>query len=72
MHIKNTDDLSMTNSKLVELIASVKSASKEEFMPIMNDIAQEIAMNARFVSPVRFSKEPILNENGTAQLLCAA
>lgn len=68
MHIKNTDDLSMTNSKLIELIASVKSASKEEFMPIMNDIAQEIAMNARFVSPVRFSKEPILNENGTAQL----
>lgn len=68
MHIKNTDDFSKADNRLVELIAKVKNASKEEFMPMMNDIAQEIAMNARFISPVRFSQEPILNENGTAQL----
>ena len=68
MHIKNTNDFSAANNALIELIAKVKSASKEEFMPIMNDIAQEIAMNAKFISPVRFSQEPVLNEDGTARL----
>lgn len=68
MHIKEDKNFSAAGSKVEELISKAKSASKENFMPIMNELAQEIALNAKFISPVRFSKEPVLNPNGTAQL----
>lgn len=67
MHLKNENTFSAAN-KVAELIAKAKTASKEDFVPLMNELAQEIALNAKFISPVRFSKEPVLSENGTATL----
>lgn len=68
MHMQNTYNPEEKNIKLEQLMAKAKNTPKEDFAPIMNEIAQQIAMEARFISPVKFSKEPILNEDGTAQL----
>lgn len=68
MHLKNANDLTAENSKISELISKAKTASKEDFPAIMTELAQEIALRAKFISPVRFSKDPILESDGTAKL----
>ncbi len=55
--------------KLAALLDKRKGCkTKEETVSVMNEIAQEIAMNARFISAVRFSEEPVLDPDGTVKI----
>ncbi len=55
--------------KVAELLEKRKSCkTEEEMIGVMNEIAQEIVMNARFISAVKFSEEPVLNPNGTVKI----
>jgi len=55
--------------KLAALLEKKKSCkTKEETISVLNEIAQEVVMNARFISAVTFSEEPVLNPDGTVKI----
>lgn len=55
--------------KLADLLEKRKSCTnQEEAISVLNEIAQEVVMNARFISAVSFSEEPVLNPNGTVNI----
>lgn len=60
----------ITNPKLLELMKQrteiMKANDKDGFNRIMNEIAQELCMNANLLAPVHFSKQPEIGENGKA------
>lgn len=54
MNVNKSSDVKVENPKLRELFDKRKQCSgKDELAPIMNSIAEEIVMNARFISVVR-------------------
>lgn len=59
----------LENPRLKELFARRRTAgSREEMARIMEEVAEEIVMNAHFLSVVQFSVEPEGQEDGTAVL----
>lgn len=52
----NSAEEKVENPKLKELFAKRKQCGDEQIAPIMNEIAEEIVMNARFLSLVRTEK----------------
>lgn len=60
----------LENPRLKELFARRRTAgSREEMARIMEELAEEIVMNGRFLSVVQFSREPEKREDGTAVFL---
>ncbi len=56
-------------AKLNALLDRRKDCKTEkETVSLLNEIAEEIVMNARLISAVRFSEDPVLNPDGTAQI----
>lgn len=61
----NTEDIQkpITNPRIKGLMRQAAGAPTEE---MMNLVYEEFAMNARFISVILLSEEPITNEDGTA------
>lgn len=62
----------INNEALEELLAKRKellaAGDKQALIEHMNNIAQEIALNAKFLTVVRLSETPTLKEDGTVNL----
>lgn len=60
---------SVNNTALCELFERRRNIkTQEELNTLMNEIAEEIVMNAKFLTPVRLSTVPKLNNDGTGTI----
>ena len=62
------ENITEINAKLKSLLGKLKNASKSDYAALMNQTAEEICMNCRFLSVIRLSQEPELGANGIASM----
>ena len=68
MNIKNPVS-TVDCSALIALFDKRKDCkTKEDFIPLINEIAEEIVMRSSFYTLVRMSEQPVMGENGIAMM----
>lgn len=69
ININNSNNSPVSNPRIKELFAKRGSlTSKEQLVPLMNEMAEEIVLRAEFLTLIRLSEEPVLGENGIATM----